>query len=412
MKLVSIILAILFATLSVNAQDKIITQDGDVIIGYATEVGSSSVFYRLSSDESTSLKKIPKENVLMIKYANGEKITLGGNSEPASSTQTKTNASAISEASIQRNQELLRKYNDSGVVYTNEKKKKKAETAKRVCCQLLVSDDSQLCDDNIEIEYSMGMVVYEYIDKRLTAKNLDKKVASFENINCPQVDPAIKIKVKNKSNNTVYLDLGQSYFMRQGEAEVYYVPSATSTTSGSSSGAGVNLGSIAGAAGIGGAIGQIAGGINVGSSSGVTETTTVYSQRVVSIPPHSSTELTPKALIPCEKSGSIGVLVGGGNITTLRCPTSNLAYEIRVCMFQQAKDKMVDGAVWYKGTLKDYVKAIPNWGAYITYSTDADFTSTSSLTTNFYLGKLVGGRIRDINIVNPQGLLFMARTNL
>lgn len=66
MKARFIAFVLLSITLSLHAQDKIVTQEGEVIVGYGTEVGSSSVFYRLSSDENSSMKKIPKDSVLMM----------------------------------------------------------------------------------------------------------------------------------------------------------------------------------------------------------------------------------------------------------------------------------------------------------------------------------------------------------
>lgn len=143
----------------------------------------------------------------MIRYANGQKAMISDKSDvaPTPKQQPQSVASAMSEVSEEHNKDLMRDYKIIGVKYINDKQKKKGGTAKRTYCQLLFDEDSKLCDDNIEIDYSIGRILYEWVDKRITSKNLDVKVAGFEDERCPLGDPALKMSIKNKTNKTVYI---------------------------------------------------------------------------------------------------------------------------------------------------------------------------------------------------------------
>lgn len=108
--------------------------------------------------------------------------------------------------------------------------------------------------------------------------------------------PAIQFKIKNKSTRTIYLDLGNTFYTMLGQPVCYYVPTSTTTSSSSSSGGSVNLGAVAGAAGIGGTLGTLAGGVNVGGGTTSGTSSTTFSQRVIAIPPMSTKALEPQSM--------------------------------------------------------------------------------------------------------------------
>lgn len=110
----------------------------------------------------------------------------------------------------------------------------------------------------------------------------------------------VDVKVKNNTDKLMVIDRTQSFFNNLGHvAETYYDPvmrtETTAITSGTSSGASVNLGAMARAAGIGGAAGAAMSGVNVGgsTSNAVTNTSTTYyvDQPRMSIPPHGTASM-------------------------------------------------------------------------------------------------------------------------
>ena len=59
-----------------KAQDLIVTQEGETIKAYRTDVGKAAVYYRLEDNEETPILSIPKYEVLIIKMQDGTKIVM------------------------------------------------------------------------------------------------------------------------------------------------------------------------------------------------------------------------------------------------------------------------------------------------------------------------------------------------
>ena len=106
--------------------------------------------------------------------------------------------------------------------------------------------------------------------------------------------------VRNNTDKIMTIDRTKSFFRNQaGNSIPYYDPTvkvqSQSTMVGGQTGASVNLGSIASAAGIGGALGTALGGVNVGGSKerAVTNTNTTYivDQPQISIAPHGQASM-------------------------------------------------------------------------------------------------------------------------
>ncbi|MBQ8361988.1 MAG: hypothetical protein IJX44_08605 [Bacteroidaceae bacterium] len=272
---------------SLLAQDVLITQEGDAYKVYEIEIGGSSIFYKLESTPEAAIQKIDKSQVLMIKYQDGRKVIMGeetnrqaaANGQPSQGQSQKQPMAFTPEEEAEiaaLNAKLVEEYNQQRVEYTKPKNKK----ASLLFCTFGLKKDTRLQDKNVKITFQAGTYY----------SNSKKDKPAFRQ-NCDSWNPGIQVTVENISTKTVYLDLGNSFFIRNGEASPYYVPSATSTTSGSSGGASVNLGSVADALGVGGIVGTLAGGVNVGGGKSSSSSTVTYSQRVVSIPAKAKIQL-------------------------------------------------------------------------------------------------------------------------
>lgn len=75
MKRILIALFVFCATY-VQAQDLIVTKEGESLKVYNVDMGGSAVFYQLSDDEGAEIQRMPKADVLLIKKADGTKIDL------------------------------------------------------------------------------------------------------------------------------------------------------------------------------------------------------------------------------------------------------------------------------------------------------------------------------------------------
>ena len=306
MKKLMIFACSLMAGVSAYAQDVLITQEGDVKKVYDVEVGPSTVFYKEADKADAPTLRIKKDDVIMIKRKDGTKYDLGNGLQPSNTTSStpspaqapSSQTASISAESKKRNDEIISQANDFNPEYVGTDTKKNCD---RVFCIMGYGNGSQLVNDDLEIECFIGSSALTAAAARnslVGALNNGDGGATFIDFSAYYSNPVFKLCLKNKTNRTLYVDLGNSFIMRNGVATAYYIPTSTSTSSSSSSGASVNLGAVAGAIGVGGALGTLAGGVNVGGGNTSGSVSTTFSQRVVAVPPMSVKELDNQLLFP------------------------------------------------------------------------------------------------------------------
>lgn len=190
--------------------------------------------------------------------------------------------------------------------------------------------------------------------------------------------PTMRIKVSNKSNKIIFIDLGTSFLKKNDVASVIYTPTITSTMTGQSVGIGINAGSIASAIGLGGMVGTALGGVNIGGSKGSSVTTTTYAQRFVSVPPQSAVLLEDVPILTPGSEKALGDLfyfkkMGIGKQKALWC-LSNKFDDVE------------------SGKIKEYTedKTLFTIGCYLNYSFTEDFKSSNGIETSYYVKMLVG----------------------
>lgn len=301
MKKLIIFACFLMTGVSASAQDVLITQEGDVKKVYDVEVGPSTVFYKEADKADAPTLRIKKADVIMIKRKDGTKYDLGNEvsvKTMPTNIQTSTPANVtVSSDSQKRNADLINQINGFNPEYVGDDTDK---DAKRLFCILGYGKDSQVVNDELEVECVTGSM-YCYDSKKTVKKAVINGVISndvtIKDYGTPwYTNPCIRLKLKNRSTKTLYIDLGNTFMTRNGVATAYYIPSSTSTSSSNSSGASVNLGAVAGALGVGGALGTLANGIAVGGGNTSGTVNTIYSQRVIAVPPMSVKELDAQML--------------------------------------------------------------------------------------------------------------------
>ena len=209
-----------------------------------------------------------------------------GASVSAPATVNPAAAKSVSEEVVKQNETMIRNHNLRSLVYDGTKRKGK--DASTMFLALGVKPSSALYDGNLSVRLVPG-----YFSAR------DEKFVPYSEVEYFSVlafSPYFVTELENHTDKTLYVDLGNSFVMRNQESSPYYVPSVTSSMSSSTGGGSVNLGAVTGAMGIGGAVGTLASGVNVGGSSTSGEVTTTYAQRVVAIPPMSVYRLSPVLL--------------------------------------------------------------------------------------------------------------------
>ena len=359
-----LICAFLLGTQMLFAQDIIVTNEGESLKVYNMEIGPSSIFYQLSESSNAEIKRIAKSEVLIIRKTDGTKIDPNADA-PSNSLNSNKSVSENMHggldsdmSDVNANQEAIREFNRiQQINYIGEKRTK---DAKFIYGLFGLKSNSQIKDKNLEI-----------VAKATREDQSDGELRVIRNATANYC--SIVITIKNKSNVTIYLDLGNTFFLRNNVSTPYYVPSATNTTTGTTSGVGVNMGVVAGVLGIGGALGTLANGVNVGGSSSNSTGITTYSQRIIPVPPHSEKPLDLQLLFPQNMSKVYGPAF------------LHVKYHCLFCEF----DKNEKLKVGEEREYNEYNSPIC-WGLMVTYSFDENITTPHHLAATYYTSKMIG----------------------
>lgn len=387
---------------SASAQDLIVKKDGSVIQAKVTKIGTSEVEYKKWSNQDGPQYSIAVADILAINYQNGEKETFdnvgaNGNSQTAKSeaggqqSVVQVKPENLSPEAKAANDALIAKYNASVELNVDEKLKKKIGTKPALNASAVygIKTNSIVANEDVELIFILG-----------TAKK--KRPLGFRwSERNRGIDQTIMVNVRNKSSRTIYIDLGNTFYVSAGQSVCYYVPASTTTEQGSQSGISVNLGSVTDALGIGGVAGTLANGINVGGGSTNSNATTTYSQRVVAVPPMGAINLSPQYMFgytPRKETKilSKGLIVGGDSY-----------YGSFVSVFflkDSDKGPMLLGDR-YRYTEENSPLQVSN---ILAYSFKEDCSSLKSIISSLYLRELIGKNIdygHEIEI-KTEGILY------
>lgn len=373
------------------AQDILVTNNGELLKVYHLEIGQNTIYYHLEENTDTDIKHISKKDVMIIKKQDGTKIDPNEAAQSISQQNANTNSTVSASSLIvnpnltEDNLKLVREFNDRKVTWTSDNDKK----ANYRLYQLAITEGSII--ETPELSASFAMKTWE-AGTNLFGKKNDKEYIKDQinfgwyyaynkntgtyNSSVPEC-PVFIVTLTNKSDKTIFVDLGNSFFIVYGASEPYYRPESTSTSSGKSGGAGVNLGSIAGAAGIGGALGTVAGGVNMGGGTSSSTTKVTYSQRVISIPPHASYSMSPQKLLLEENRLLLQDYIFTKNAEILdKNGWRNKKYGW--------------SNNFTKGTVAEFPapQTQPPFSVFVTYSTSESLQETTSINAGFYVSKV------------------------
>lgn len=262
------------------AQDLIVKRDGTVIKAKVTKVGTSEVEYKKWSNQDGPQYSIAVADVLAINYKNGEKETFENvavNEDRNSKASNTKGVTSKEEAPVEspENKRLIDLYNNQ--VLQLAKSKFMDGKARYVYPVYGITSNSVLSDSHVTVYFSK---IYD------DSGEIDKNSWLL----------GYAIRVQNKSDENIYIDLANSFKIDdKGNSKPYYTNKTYTTNASSSSGGGLNVGAVTGALGVGGAIGTLANGVNVGGGKTNGTTVTETEERILIVPPHAA------ATLPLEK---------------------------------------------------------------------------------------------------------------
>lgn len=364
----------------------LVTNEGKSMTIYNLEISEQSIFFQLSDKADAPLQKMLKKDVLIIKKADGTKLDLDApqavtekESEISQGESETNNIPSIVNVTIddltsegKEQHETWWKNHSSYTNYTITEEKDRKKEADRVDIWLSTTKGSISYDENISISSYKGSM---YKEKK-------NAIPEFREWKYPEQAPAIKYTIKNKSKQTIYIDLGNTFFVRMGQSYCFYTPSSTTTSKANSTGIGVNAGAVANALGVGGAVGTLANGINVGGGATTTSTNTTYAQRVIAVAPNSTIDLEPQYLFGTEP----GIICNG------------LSYESFMSLYSfvyRAKFNFSPkhtGKKFMAGDECRYTEETSplHWNFIVAYSTTENCQKLKTLSWGYYLKQLFG----------------------
>lgn len=355
------ILALLLplCAIAAQAQDVIVKHDGSTILSKVTEIGTTEVKYKKFSNQNGPTYTILKTDIQAINYENGDKDTFADAQQSAAQQSPAQAKQQIIEAKpAADNAELISRYNRT--YEHGEAIKDKEKRVKYALCILGVGEHSVLSTDDVTIEFRQEP--YEGPRTNLSNNAWLELGGNFF------------VQVCNKTDQVIYLDLGRTFrVMKDGLSKVYYDNSQTTINKGNASGGSVNLGAIAGAAGIGGALGTLAGGVNVGGANSSTVSKVYAKQQIVAIPPHGKVPLEKFQREWINKFRDKSEVVSEGEILHYDYEKGCLPYMNRGEKYIYTESESPYHA--------DYT---------ITYSKDSDFKTSYTVRTSAYIRELIG----------------------
>lgn len=362
------VFSLLLCSASAFAQDVIVKQDGSTILSKVIEIGTEEVKYKKFSNPDGPTYNIRKADIMTINYENGEKETFENqSSQPANEEPSPKDFAPGGLTGVLKsaNESIIAQYNAVTPVWNSPQSMKKA---KHILNIFKVDESSIFENNDVKQTFAIGRAYW-------TKDHWGDLIDSNDKIAYMQQNYVLTVKIYNKTNKTMYIDLANTFITRGDEAQPYYVPTATTTTHGTTTATSVNVGAVAGALGIGGGLGTLAKGVNVGSGSSSSSTTIEYSQRVVAIPPQSAKSLEPQFLF-----------VGGGKGMPLTSVTDR----------SDNKYWMIYASTQYKGL---QVGDVIHWrkddpsikvSFRLSYAFDESCSSQNMMSVGFYSSETYG----------------------
>ncbi len=367
MREIVFILVSMLAVVATYAQDLIVKKNGEVLNVYNVEIAAKYIFY--TTEQSTeNIKRILKEDVFSVKIGNGEMQMVAETvkEEPKkrelAENSAKTNEGLIERKVADNNAELIARYNKRHDGYTDKKPTNKV--AKDGYAILGVTKESVLANEDIEIEIRIRELPYN-----VYVINGDWRI----------VGGMFYVRLINKTNKVVYVDLGNTFkIYNSGNTKVYYDGSSVSQSTGNGSGASLGLGAVTGSLGIGGIVGTLASGVNVGGGTQSSASKTYGSQRVLAIPPMGKVSLPPYYEIENKKAYNY----------SLGKKTNILELYDNIWIAYPEKYK----GIMRKYKVTDFTEEKTFWKNQfmITYSFDSSFKIYSVMKFCLYLRQIIG----------------------
>ena len=372
--------------------DVIVLNDGSTLQVYNVEPANKWVYYTETDDSEAAVKRVAVEKVFAYKIGEEPLVSLsnnaGHNDSSAATSSEQSSDSRLEAVPAANNAAIIAAYNNHPELRHNSKKPNPGKHPNKFLSLWGIEDGSVLSDANVEIAFEN---VYADILKK-------SRIIGT------------RIKVINKTNAPIYIDLASCFKIGNGGyATPYFTNSTYSEGLSSATGASLNLGAVAGALGIGGSLGTLAGGVSVGKTNGHSTSITRGEQQIIVVPAGSSVYLPGDKvsngvnIVECyepflfNNSSNETISIGMNRDAMEKLESLNLTI-LQDEKTQSVKDNQelsstsLDIGLWNQTsfTPENTPKKI---GRIITYSTSPDFSTYTSLPVSIFMRGAFGLKV-------------------
>lgn len=356
-RILTFVFLIVFATgIQILAEDVLVLRNGDIINGLVTEITSSEVKYKKASNPNGPIYSIDKDEVLSIKYENGEtdKFEPSNSSSNALKTNSNNGVARQKASPASDNKDEIERY--ASLPRFNLKTSSKKSKS---FIPIMAFTDSSVISTN-ELTIMIDPQAVEYFDGGWKVKI------------------GYSILIINKTDNPIYIDRANCFRRYNNmDTKSYFDNKQTTVSHGNSSSASIGIG-----------LGSV--GIGVGGSSSSSHSENYGVDRFLLIGPHSKANLTDYEYIRLSEKKTEFKTVS----------------DIEYWGFDLSSDDPVNegGVQTYTAETTPYSNTY-----YITYSDNQDFSNIYTLEFELYAKYLIGGKMKqdkwsmmspETNIVN------------
>ncbi len=323
-----------------NAQDVIITNNDEMMKVYNLEIGKNMVFYQMSPDADAAILKMPKSEIFIIKMQDGSKIDPNASDEVVNTNVGSQN----NEQVCLQNQQLIKKWND--VVYKLEEPiSEKKSIHNPLFVKLGVKSNSQLCNEDLTLHYSMTMSSEYYRFKDY--QDLQDKISLRKYL--------LTIQVTNNTSRMLYVDMSQSFYTGKLKVQPMYSGKTVTNTNVGATGISVGI---------------------LGGASANAQTTVITEQKIIPIPPQGTITLPYIIKDPLAILGPLGY--------NSEIDESSFANPLKGSSVQMLTDMVA-------GENKCFEENDTNVDMYISlaYSDDEQMQNIKVIRTDFYLQQIL-----------------------
>ena len=351
---------------ALQAQDVLTKRNGDELQVKVVKISADEVEYKKWSNPDGPSYVVPKAEVFMVKYQNGDKDVFDSAPAVKPAEASAAPSAPVKAAPAADNAALIEEFNRvDDALFAAQRADRKDKKANEWYGTLGVTKSSVLSSDEIQISFFNEAISYHDTPYDYNGGEL-YGLSGYSGKFC--------VEILNKTSQTVYVDKANSFRIEpDGSYHVYYNAQQTTVNHGGASGGGVNLGAVTGALGIGGAVNTLAGGVSVGGKNDHSVSTTYADQRVVAIPPHGKMVLSKDEPIIIKEAN------------TFRWATYKMASfsedfkNVMLPQLQKGEYEAFDEA--NSPATKRYMLA---------YSTDSEFKSGKQLEFSLYVREVIG----------------------